>query len=198
MYGTPEYGSDDENPDMERDPLTGRLRPRQKEAPQIGEGGHVDSNPSPVVGGEGGTGKPQDDDVPFLMNPRRAMPAQPGAGGNIDFNPSPTYGEERNHQVWLLDDDPGIAKENDPRYRLVKPDPGTPNSPNQLLDYYIGNAIDSIANGDKVAASQMVGAAKTLIDMVKVRAVKAKNEVMLQKLKTYSETVAKIEQTINS
>ena len=196
MYGEPEYGQE-ENPDMETDPMTGRLRPRQKSAPQVSIDGHVDANPSPVMGGEGNTGQSQED-VPFLMNPRRAMPAQPGVGGNIDYNPSPTYGEDRNHQAWLLDDDPGIARENDPRYRLVKPDPGAPNSPNQLLDFYINSAIDGIANGDKIVASQMVGAAKTLINMVKVNAEKSRNAVMLQKLETYTKTVAQIELTINS
>lgn len=169
----------------------------QKEQPSVGESGHVDSNPSPVVGGEGNSGQ-SSEDIPFLANPRKAMPAQPGAGGRVDYNPSPTYGEDRNHQSWILDDDPGIAKENDPRYRLVKPDPGAPNSPNQLLDYYINNAIDSIANGDKVVASQMAGAAKTLINMVKMKAEKSKDAVMLQKLETYTKTVAQIEQTINS
>jgi hypothetical protein len=146
------------------------------------------------MGVESGTSQ---DDVPFLARPRQ-VPAQPGAGGNLDFNPSPDPMSGRNYATALLDDDPGIAKENDPRYRLVKPDPGAPNSPNQLLDFYINKAIDAIGTGDKVTASQMVGAAKTLVTMVKVNAEKVKNVPMLQKLEPYDKTIAQIEKTINS
>jgi hypothetical protein len=192
--GTPEYGQDEsEDPWHPKVRMPPSKEP-QKEQPAVGEDGHVDSNPSPVMGVESGTSQ---DDVPFLARPRQ-VPAQPGAGGNLDFNPSPDPMSGRNYATALLDDDPGIAKENDSRYRLVKPDPGAPNSPNQLLDFYINKAIDAIGTGDKVTASQMVGAAKTLVTMVKVNAEKVKNVPMLQKLEPYDKTIAQIEKTINS
>lgn len=193
MYGEPEYGDTNEDPFHPKVRMPASAQP-QKAQPQVGEGGHVDSNPSPAMGSVGDTL----DEVPFLANPRRAMPAQAGVAMQIDYNPSPNVMGDRNYQSAILDDDPGIAKENDPRYRLVKPEPGAPNAPNQLLDYYINSAIDAIGNSNKVVAGQMIGAAKTLVTMVKVNAEKTNNAVMLQKLETYGATIAQIEKTINS
>ena len=183
IYGTIDYGQDDN-----QDPN----QPATRRQAQPGADGHVDSNPSPVMGNA------TPEEAPFMANPRRGAPAQPQAGGQVDFNPSPDMGGERNHQVWLLEDDPGIAREDDPNYRLVKPAPGAPQGPNALIEHYIEQGITALSNNDRVVCAQMLGAAKTLISMGMVQAKKANDASRIQKMDDYTATVGKVESSLNS
>lgn len=182
MYGEPEYEEATNVPD--------EFKPKQpiKAQPTVGADGHVDSNPSPVMGNVNDV----DDDVPFIANPRRVAPVNQA---DMDFNPSPTFGDDRRHQSWVLDDG-GNRKENDPNYRLVS----TPTVPggNALVDHYIEEAITKLGNGDKVGASQQISGAKTLVMMVKVQAERVKNQQIIGKMDDYLKTIANIETTINS
>jgi len=195
MYGTPEYGQDDDS----QDPYHLRVKlppPKEpaKEQSQVGVDGHVDNNPSPVMGTDSGA-----DEQPFIADPYRMMQAAAArAPAQNDFNPSPDFGGERRHQSSLLDD-PGINKaiEDNPAYKLPKMAP-MPAGGNALIEHYLEEAMTGLGNGDKVHASQMVMAAKTLVMMVRVQAERTKNELVLAKMKTYLETCAKVEQTINA
>ena len=142
-------------------------------------------------------GSASPDDVPFLANPTRMLPQSGETGGRVDSNPSPDFSGERNHQSWLLNDDPGVADENNPNYRLVKSEPNAPQGANALIEHYIEQAITAVSNGDKVTAAQMAGAAKTLISMVIVQAKKGNNPTAgIQKMEAYNATVAKIEASV--
>jgi len=195
MYGEPEYyGTGDEEhrvQEAEEIPQSEEL-PRRRQ-PRVGEGGHVDSNPSPMMGGNE---IDTIDEIPFIADPKRmAQLAAKSPNGSSDWNPSPTTGERR-HEATLLDDSPGVAREDDPKYRLPK----LANVPggNALIEHYIEAAISALGNGDKVGAAQQVSAAKTLVMMVRVQAEKTKNQPTLQKMDNYLKSVSQIETTINS
>jgi hypothetical protein len=190
IYGEAEYGQDNEP----EDPLHPRVKmppPRepQKAQPEVGQSGHVDSHPSPLMGGENGP-----EEKPFLANPGRI--ARAGVE-SIDFNPSPLMGEDRRHESTLVDD-AGINKavEDNPAYRLPKMRP-MPAGGNALVEHYLEQAITALGNSDKITANDMLLSAKTLVNMIKMQAEKMKDEITKRKMVDYLATCSKVEKAIN-